>query len=247
MTALATDPTCTQHDTGAGHPESPRRYAAVAKALEAAGLTAQMQPLAPVLPTRDDLLTVVVPVLVVFAGTCVGAFGLLCAGFALHWIAPPSDQRLGNYIVDWDAIVYPLAVNALGIVVVALLSGYLAERLRRTGGALAEATERAETAERLAMLGRLAAGLAHEIRNPLGSISGSIELLREAPGLGDEDKQLCDIIQREAAGEKQDISLLFVHAQDHLMTAIAEKTLISHMIDMEKTIRDLTRRLEASK
>ncbi len=56
-----------------------------------------------------------------------------------------------------------------------------------------------------------------------------------------------DIIQREAAGEKQDISLLFVHGQDHLMTAIAEKTLISHMIDMEKTIRDLSRRLEASK
>jgi PTS system cellobiose-specific IIA component len=56
-----------------------------------------------------------------------------------------------------------------------------------------------------------------------------------------------DVIQREAAGEKQEISLLFVHAQDHLMTAIAEKSLISHMIDMEKTIRDLTARLEATK
>ncbi|MFO0740663.1 MAG: histidine kinase dimerization/phospho-acceptor domain-containing protein [Labilithrix sp.] len=128
----------------------------------------------------------------------VGFYGLLCLGFGFGWIAPPSDQRLGNYVLEWDGIVFPLAVNALGIVVVALLSGYLAERLRRTGGALAEATERAEAAERLAMLGRLAAGLAHEIRNPLGSISGSIELLREAPGLGDEDKQLCDIIQREA-------------------------------------------------
>lgn len=128
----------------------------------------------------------------------IGAFGLLCAGFGFGWIAPPSDQRGGNYVLEWDAIVYPLAVNALGIVVVALLSGYLAERLRRTGGALEVATERAKQAESLAVLGRLAAGLAHEIRNPLGSISGSIELLREAPGLGDEDKQLCDIIQREA-------------------------------------------------
>lgn len=54
-----------------------------------------------------------------------------------------------------------------------------------------------------------------------------------------------DTIQREAAGEKQDISLLFVHAQDHLMTAIAEKNLISHMIEQEKTIRDLAARLEA--
>jgi len=128
----------------------------------------------------------------------IGAFATLCIGFGLGTIAPPIDQRGGNYILEWEAIVYPLAVNALGIVVVALLAGYLADRLRRTGGALAEANERAAEAERLAMLGRIAAGLAHEIRNPLGSISGSIELLREAPGLSEEDRRLCEIIAREA-------------------------------------------------
>jgi acetoin utilization deacetylase AcuC-like enzyme len=58
MTALVADPACTQHDTGAGHPESARRFQAVSKALEQAGLTAQMQPLAPLIPTRDELLTV---------------------------------------------------------------------------------------------------------------------------------------------------------------------------------------------
>jgi signal transduction histidine kinase len=131
-----------------------------------------------------------------FAG--IGAFAALCLGFGFGTIAPPADQRGGNYIVTWDAIIYPLAVNALGIVVVALLAGYLADRLRRTGGALALANERAASAERLAMLGRIAAGLAHEIRNPLGSISGSIELLREAPGLTEEDRRLCAIIQQEA-------------------------------------------------
>jgi signal transduction histidine kinase len=48
------------------------------------------------------------------------------------------------------------------------------------------------------MLGRIAAGLAHEIRNPLGSITGSIEMLGESQALSEEDKRLCDIIRREA-------------------------------------------------
>lgn len=129
----------------------------------------------------------------------VAVYVLLCAGFAFKWILPPRDQAAVNYVVAWDGMVYPIAVNVLGIVVVSLLAGYLAERLRRTGGALAEANERALAAERLALLGRIAAGLAHEIRNPLGSISGSIEMLREAPGLSDEDRHLCDIVHREAA------------------------------------------------
>ncbi len=127
-----------------------------------------------------------------------GIFLVLCVGFATRTILPPRDQGAANYIVSWDGMVYPLAVNALGIIVVALLAGYLAERLRRTGGALAEANERALAAERLALLGRIAAGLAHEIRNPLGSIRGSIEMLREAPGLSEDDRRLCDIVHREA-------------------------------------------------
>ena len=129
----------------------------------------------------------------------VAIFLVLCAGFAFGWLEPPHDQGAVAYVVSWEGMVYPLAVNALGIIVVALLAGYLAERLRRTGGALARANERVLEAERLAMLGRIAAGLAHEIRNPLGSISGSIEMLREAPGLTSEDRHLCDIVHREAA------------------------------------------------
>lgn len=125
-------------------------------------------------------------------------FIVLCASLALGWIAPPPDQQAANYILSWEGMVYPLLVNVLAIVVVALLGGYLAERLRMTGGALAIANERALAAERLAMLGRIAAGLAHEIRNPLGSISGSIQMLREAPELSEEDRRLCDIVEREA-------------------------------------------------
>lgn len=125
-------------------------------------------------------------------------FLAMCTSFAAGWIHPPPDQATANYPVSWNAMAYPILVNVLGIVVVTLLAGYLAERLRTTGGALILANERALRAERLALLGSIAAGLAHEIRNPLGSISGSIEMLREAPGMSDDDRRLCEIVQREA-------------------------------------------------
>ncbi|MDB4997328.1 MAG: Two-component sensor PilS [Myxococcaceae bacterium] len=128
-----------------------------------------------------------------------GFYWLLCAGFHFRWVPAPPDQPAASYATAMSALSYPLLVNGLGILVVAVLAGYLAERLRITGGELKEATVRAHRAEHLAELGRIAAWLAHEVRNPLGSIKGSIEMLRESSALSTEDKQLCDIVHREAA------------------------------------------------
>ncbi len=63
--------------------------------------------------------------------------------------------------------------------------------------ALRQMEEEVRRGERLADLGRLAAGLAHELRNPLASITGSIELLR-ANAPRSEDARLMEIVLREA-------------------------------------------------
>jgi two-component system, NtrC family, sensor histidine kinase HydH len=127
------------------------------------------------------------------------AYVLLCAGFVIGTIRPPPDQAAEAYATHWTDLGYPLFVQLLAIAVVTLLASYLAERLRSTGGRLVLATARAEQAERLAALGRLAAGLAHEIRNPLGAIAGSIELLRTGGTLSGEDQKLCEIVERETS------------------------------------------------
>lgn len=52
--------------------------------------------------------------------------------------------------------------------------------------------------QRLAAVGEMAAGIAHEIRNPLASMSGSIQLLRQELPLSRDQEQLMDIVLRES-------------------------------------------------
>lgn len=44
------------------------------------------------------------------------------------------------------------------------------------------------------------------------------------------------LIQDEINGEKVETSLLMIHAQDHLMTALSEKSLIEKMIELYKKL-----------
>ena len=53
-------------------------------------------------------------------------------------------------------------------------------------------------ADRMAVLGEISARMAHEIRNPLAAMSGSVQLLSEQGSIADNDRRLLTIVLREA-------------------------------------------------
>lgn len=61
-----------------------------------------------------------------------------------------------------------------------------------------ELEQRMRHADRLAALGEFAAGLAHEIRNPLNAIRGSVEMIRDGIDPGSDDARLVELVLKES-------------------------------------------------
>jgi len=84
--------------------------------------------------------------------------------------------------------------------------------------------------QRLAALGEVAAGIAHEIRNPLASMSGSIQVLRQELQLSDDQAQLMDIVLRESERLNDTIRSFLAYARPQKF-AVAQ-------LDLGKVVTD---------
>jgi two-component system, NtrC family, sensor histidine kinase PilS len=71
----------------------------------------------------------------------------------------------------------------------------------------------AQMRQRLAAVGEMAAGIAHEIRNPLASMSGAMQVLRGELPLSAEQAQLMDIVLRESDRLNSTISSFLAYAR----------------------------------
>ena len=84
--------------------------------------------------------------------------------------------------------------------------------------------------QRLAAVGEMAAGIAHEIRNPLASMSGSIQVLRQELPLSEDQAQLMDIVLRESERLNDTIRSFLAYARPQRF-AVTE-------LDIAKVVRD---------
>ncbi len=96
----------------------------------------------------------------------------------------------------------------------------------------------ARVQQRLAAVGEMAAGIAHEIRNPLASMSGSIQILRQELPLTDEQGQLMDIVIRESERLNETIRSFLAYAKP-------QRQSMKHM-DVRQVLTDTARLLQNS-
>ncbi len=113
---------------------------------------------------------------------------------------------------------------------------------------LKEMQEKVLRTEQLAAVGRFSAGLAHEIRNPLTSLSGSIQVLARGLKLEDSYKKLMEIVMKETDRLNTILSdfLNYTQTKKNNNTIVDLTQLIQDVITLLKNKEDLSSKKQIS-
>lgn len=174
------------------------------------------------LPRRSTLM---------IAALCGLQFGVL-VDLEYYGLLKPFDSQ-GHALVGaigGDQALYKLVIIMIACVVVALLSSFLSEQALNTRRELRVMEQHVKRVEKMAAVGEMAAGLAHEIKNPLASITGAIELLHDEIRPDPDHGRLMQIILREADRLSALVSNFLMYARPPSGKAEA--------IDLEKAVRE---------
>jgi two-component system sensor histidine kinase PilS (NtrC family) len=114
-------------------------------------------------------------------------FGFIPAFRPEHSVRTTLGSMLVTIFIAWGVFF-----------VIAALMSKLTDSLRHTREALRAAERELLVRERLSEAGRVSASLAHEIRNPLAAISGSVQVLKKELELDAEQQELMAIVLKES-------------------------------------------------
>ena len=128
-----------------------------------------------------------------------------------HELARVRSKRIDYQFRRPDGQVIDLGVSAAALPLPDGTRGYLYTFQDVTDAKRFERGARLQ--QRLAAVGEMAAGIAHEIRNPLASMSGSMQMLKQELPLSADQAQLMDIVLRESERLNQTIKSFLAYAR----------------------------------
>ena len=136
---------------------------------------------------------------IIMAAFCSIQYGIM-VDLEYYGILKPfvMDEALAASNYDGSQVLYKIVITMAACFAVAFLSSLLSEQAKKTKKELLAMENHVKRVEKMAAIGEMAAGLAHEIKNPLASLAGSIQMLREDIKYDPDHDKLMQIILREA-------------------------------------------------
>jgi len=135
-------------------------------------------------------------------------------------------------------VFYSIFMAGVIFFVVAFLTNYLANKLRKARNQLRKAQRELEIRDRLAIAGEVSANIAHEVRNPLAAISGAVQVLKNELRLNKEQKKLMSIVLRESRRASQSI--------EQFLDFAAPKSQVFSLIEVSAILREILTILRGS-
>lgn len=189
----------------------------------------------------------------VFVATIESAFYAVLLLLEFYGVLPSLGiiVEVTNFDIKVTTVVYKILIITSACYAVAFLSGLLTEQNRKSQIELRDMEDHLKRVEKMAYMGEMAAGLAHEIKNPLASLSGSIQLLKEDMRYDSDHERLMQIILRETerlstlvtdflffakppAGKPEKIDLK--EAIDEIIDLFEKDSIKSDKIELEKAL-----------
>jgi len=119
----------------------------------------------------------------IFSAAVISAFSFLY--IVLRQTSDPHEL-----IGEYTEIVFYFAIAGF--------SGFLLDKERNVRKKKEQAEQKLQQSERLSMMGHMAASIAHEIKNPLGSIKGAAQIIKDKATSDKDRAEFADIIEKES-------------------------------------------------